>query len=190
MDYVILTGSWVMYFVLHSYLASETTKRLVPIGPRPYRLLYSAYSTVGLVGLLIFNGSIRGNYFFASDGLIRYVSLVLTTFGVMTIQLSFRHYGVKSFLGFKEEKKELKIEGILKYIRHPIYAGLVMVTLGFFLFIPNLPTLISCACIFLYLPIGIYLEEKKLLAAFGEEYKRYMDQVPGLIPRLPLSPRH
>ena len=37
---------------------------------------------------------------------------------------------------------------------------------------------------FVYLPIGIALEERKLIAAFGEEYRRYRREVPALIPHL------
>jgi protein-S-isoprenylcysteine O-methyltransferase Ste14 len=34
-----------------------------------------------------------------------------------------------------------------------------------------------------YLPIGIHLEERKLIATFGEAYRRYRGEVPALWPR-------
>ncbi len=185
--YFLLTAGWVVYFVLHSTLASEVVKKIFLVGARTYRLLYSIFSIVSLAGLLVLNGSIPSDYFFLSEGIVRYISLMLTTFGVMLIQLSFRYYDLKSFLGLADEGKELRMDGLLKYLRHPIYAGLIMVTLGFFLFIPNLPTLISCLCIFAYLPVGIYLEEKKLLIAFGDAYRRYKEQVPAILPRIPIG---
>jgi protein-S-isoprenylcysteine O-methyltransferase Ste14 len=188
MDYGILIGGWMIYFFLHSILAAESTKRraqhIFGNAFHFYRLVYSVISTVGLVALLIFNGSIPGADFFDRSGIFRYLSLMFTTFGVMTMQLAFRHYKLKSFLGFAEEKAELKIDGILKVVRHPIYAGLILITIGFFLFIPNLPTLISCGCMFAYLPIGIYLEEKKLIAVFGEKYLQYKITVPSILPRI------
>ena len=125
--------------------------------------------------------------FFKSEGVVRYLSLMFTTFGVMTIQIAFRQYKLKSFLGFAEEKNEFKINGILKLVRHPIYSGLTLITIGFFLFMPNLPSLISCLSLFIYLPIGIYLEEKKLIATFGERYRQYKKTVSALVPRLPLN---
>ena len=188
MNYFILTSGWVIYFVLHSLLAVESVKafasRVLGKAYRFYRLFYSILSSVGLVVLLVLNGNIHSDYFFDNTGLVRYLSLLLTTFGVMTIQIAFRQYRLKSFLGFEQEDNELKIEGILKFIRHPILAGLMLITMGFFLFIPNLPTLISFVSIFIYLPIGIYLEEKKLTAAFGEKYVRYKIDVPAIVPRL------
>lgn len=134
--------------------------------------------------MLFLNGSIHSGYLFSREGLVRYLSLMLTTFGVMTIQIAFRQYRIKAFLGLDEESNELNTEGILKVVRHPIYSGIILVTVGFFLFIPNLPTLISCACILIYIPIGIYFEEKKLIRIFGETYREYRKKVPALIPGL------
>ena len=191
MNYFVLACGWIVYFTLHSALASEQVKagashslgRLF----RYYRLFYSLFSTIGLLGLLVLNGSIPAAYFFKSEGVVRYLSLMFTTFGVMTIQIAFRQYKLKSFLGFAEEKNEFKIDGILKLVRHPIYSGLTLITIGFFLFMPNLPSLISCLSVFIYLPIGIYLEEKKLIATFGERYRQYKKTVSALVPRLPLN---
>ncbi len=188
MSYIILAFGWVVYFILHSLLATDEVRafagRQLGKAFRFYRVFYSMMSSVGLVGLLILNGSIHSEYFFDSVGPVRYLSLMLTTFGVMTIQLAFRQYKLKSFLGFTAEKNELSIEGILKHIRHPIYTGLILVTIGFFLFIPNLPSLVSCLSIFIYLPIGIYLEERKLILMFGEKYVLYKQNVPAIIPKL------
>lgn len=191
MNYFGLAGGWIVYFALHSLLASEQVKRRASsaLGRafRHYRLFYSLFSIIGLLGLLVLNGSIPADYFFKSEGPIRYLSLMVTTFGVMTIQIAFRQYKLKSFLGFAEEKNEFKIDGILKLVRHPIYSGLILITIGFFLFMPNLPSLISCLSVFVYLPIGIHLEEKKLIATFGEKYKQYRESVPALVPRLRLN---
>ncbi len=186
MNFYWLSGAWVIYFTLHSVMAADSTKRLVSraLGRafRFYRFIYSLFSTAGLIFLLVLNGSMASPYFFESKGWVRYLSLLLTTFGVMIIQIAFRQYRLKSFLGFTEESSEFKTEGILMFVRHPIYSGLCLVTVGFFLFIPNIPTMISCVSIFMYLPIGIYLEEKKLLGIYGEVYRTYKIKVPALIP--------
>ncbi len=188
MDYVYLMSGWVIYFVLHSVLAAEGVKHwarnVFGRAFRFYRLIYTLISAGGLVALLIFNGSILSGILFESVGAVRYLSLMFTTFGVMAVQLAFRQYRLKSFVGLAEEKNELKIEGILKYVRHPIYTGLILITMGLFLFIPTIATVISCICILAYLPIGISLEEKKLMAAFGESYISYKKNVPALVPKI------
>ena len=184
MNYLVLAGGWVIYFLLHSVFAARRVKARIQHLGRFYRLIYSTFATVGLVALLMFGGSFESAKLFESSDMVRYLSLMFTTFGVMTMQLAFRQYRLKSFLGFAEEKDELKIEGILRHVRHPIYSGLILVTIGFLLFIPTMATAVSCLCILLYLPIGIYLEEKKLLETFGEAYVHYCEQVPSLFPRI------
>lgn len=187
MNYSVLIGGWIVYFLMHSVLAAEGIKRaasrVMGQGFRYYRLLYAIFATVGLVVLLIINSNIPSEDFFESKGLIRYVSLVFTTFGVMLIQISFRQYRLKAFLGFTPEDSSLHKGGVLGWVRHPIYSGLILVVIGFFLFIPNLPTLITSLCILMYLPIGIYLEEKKMITVFGQSYLDYRKEVPLLIPR-------
>jgi len=185
-EYLLLVAGWIVYFALHSILAKDAIKSKFP--PRAFRIFYVLFSTAGLLALLFYNGSIHSLKFFVSEGPIRYVSLVLTTFGVMIVQSSFRQYSFKGFLGLASEKKELQTTGVLQYIRHPIQAGVILVVLGFFFFIPNLPTLISCVSVLIYIPIGIYFEEKKLVAVYGDQYIEYRKKVPALIPN-PLSSR-
>jgi len=170
--YLILVGGWVLYFVLHSAMAGRTN-----------RIVYVLISTAGLLALLFYNGSIHSLKFFNSDGPFRWISLAFTIAGVMIIQTSFRQFNFKGFVGLTDEKRELKTDGILGVIRHPIQAGIILIVLGFFFFIPNLPTLLSCLCILIYIPIGLYFEEKKLVAIYGDQYVKYRNEVPAMIPK-------
>ena len=187
MTYTLLIASWVGYLGWHSLLADTRVKaaaeRVMGKAFRYYRLGYSFISIVGLLGLMFMSGNIPGEYFFEREGVARYVSMVLTTFGVILIQASIRQHRLSVFLGFAPGQPGLYTSGLLGWIRHPIHAGVILVTLGFFLFIPNLPTLVSCGCVLVYLPIGIYLEERKMVAAYGDAYRKYRDEVPALIPR-------
>jgi protein-S-isoprenylcysteine O-methyltransferase Ste14 len=178
--YVVLAGGWLVYFALHSLLAAERIKSR--FAPQLFRVFYVLFATGGLLALMFYSSSIHSLNFFASEGPARWVSLILTIFGVMVIQTSFRQYSLKGFVGLKEEKKELQTHGVLEYIRHPIQAGIVLIVIGFFFFIPNLPTLISCLCILIYIPIGLYFEEKKLVALYGDQYIQYRKRVPAIIP--------
>jgi protein-S-isoprenylcysteine O-methyltransferase Ste14 len=181
-SYVLLISGWIAYFAVHSLLAAPRIKQKFQFAG--YRIAYVSISVVGLLILLLYNGSIPSAPFFESHGFPRYVSLVLTTFGVMIIQGSFRQYSFKGFVGLAQEEPVLKTDGILGYVRHPIYSGLILVIAGFFLFIPNLPTLISCLCMLVYIPIGMMLEERKLIAFYGTAYHEYRNKVPALFPKL------
>lgn len=179
-EYLLLAGGWFVYYALHSLLAAKSVKDIFP--RKIYRPFYVFFSVAGLLGMLFLNDSIFALNFFKSEGPVRYASLLLTTFGVMTIHASFRQYSFKGFVGLNSEPHALKTDGILKYVRHPIYAGTILVVIGFFLYIPNLPTLVSCTCTFIYLPIGMYLEERKLIKEFGQEYLEYKRKVPAIVP--------
>jgi protein-S-isoprenylcysteine O-methyltransferase Ste14 len=187
MNYILLTTGWIVYFALHSLLAADgmkgSAKRVMGALFRFYRLGYAIFSTGGLVALLFFGAAIPTPYFFERTELLRYLSLVFTTFGVMTIRLAFKQFDFKSFVGFSTETATLKRDGILMHVRHPIISGILLITIGYFVFIPTLPTLVSCVCILVYLPIGIRLEEQKLIRTFGEEYLQYKREVPAVIPR-------
>lgn len=186
-NYIILICGWSVYFFLHSWLASNSVKMLVSRHSKfypYYRLFYSVLSAIGLFLLLAFNSSFQQEYLFQSIGWVWYASLMLATGGVIILSRAFRYYNASSFLGFKEEDQRFVRNGILNRVRHPIYSGTILIVIGFFLYNPTMPTLVSVVCILTYLPVGIALEEKKLIQQFGEAYRLYKKEVPALIPRI------
>jgi len=187
-DYVLLGLGWAVYFAIHSVLAADRVKAifrsLLQSGFRFYRIFYSLISTIGLLGLLFFNAAIEGEWLFNPMGVVRYLSLMLATLGVMIVSRAFKEHNALAFVGLKQEEIKFSRSGILNYVRHPIYSGTILITVGFFLFTPTTSSLISTICIFAYLPVGIYLEEKKLIIQFGEQYLLYKKEVPTIIPTL------
>jgi methanethiol S-methyltransferase len=69
-------------------------------------------------------------------------------------------------------------------IRHPQYAGFVLIMTGFLLQWPTLVTLAMFPIlVFMYVRLALR-EEKEALAQFGGEYERYAAQTPRFFPRL------
>lgn len=186
--YGILVLGWIIYFAIHSVLAADKVKAwfrsLLAKGYRYYRILYSVISTVGLLGLLLLNAAIGRDWLWNPTGIVRYLSLLLATFGVIIVSRAFKEHNALAFIGLKQEEVKFSRSGILNYVRHPIYSGTILIVFGFFLFTPTMATLVSTLCILGYLPIGIYLEEMKLIKQFGDQYIRYKNEVPSLIPKL------
>jgi len=151
---------------------------------RYYRILYNLFSFLGLIFILFFNASIPSTNLIVVSDMTRYLSLVIATGGIFILKAAFKQYSTKGFLGLESDQQEaFKANGILRHIRHPIYAGTILVVIGFWLFVPNVTTLVSVCCIFIYLAIGIPLEEKKLIRKYGDAYREYKSKVPSLIPR-------
>ncbi|MTI21882.1 isoprenylcysteine carboxylmethyltransferase family protein [Fulvivirga sp. RKSG066] len=186
--HVVLVVGWVVYFVLHSLLASTSVKTKIErlgLSQRAYRLMFVLMSTVGLLVLLVINGLAGGERFLPATQEVKIIALFFGGGGVLIINAAFKQYSLKGFLGFENEgKQELVTGGILGYIRHPIYSGTILITLGFLVYDPRVASLLSVGCIYLYLIIGISLEEKKLTQKFGQLYKDYQNEVPALVPNI------
>ncbi len=78
----------------------------------------------------------------------------------------------------------LAMAGPYGYVRHPQYAGFVLVMVGFLL---QWPTILTLAM----LPILVVMywrlavgEEREVEAVFGDAYRRYAARIPRFIPRL------
>lgn len=180
---------WSVYFTTHSLLAKQTIKSKLEaagLSIKAQRIAYNLIAIVGLLGVLIYNGTLSSELLIAKTQHTKIIALFFGGAGVLIINAAFKQFDSRSFLGLKDELSELKIEGILKHIRHPIYAGTILMVAGLFVYDPRAATLVSALCIYVYLPIGIYFEEKKLINQFGQLYINYRKEVPAIIPKLKL----
>ena len=79
---------------------------------------------------------------------------------------------------------ELVTHGIYRIVRHPIYLGAILVTLG----VPiGTSSWIALPPMLLLIPLFIYrmrIEERLLLEEFGDDYRAYMARTKRLIPFL------
>lgn len=191
-SYVYLILFWTVFYLHHSLFASLNIKRKIKaLVKKAYlwnRLLYTGIASILFFGIFIYSGTIEPNLLLHPTDVLTYLGYMLAAFGTIILVKSFKNFSGKRFAGLTphddlEIKEELIQTGIHGYIRHPIYAGLILIFTGYFLFSPTLASLIHVGMLMLYLPIGIYLEEKKLLAIFGQAYKKYQSNVPALIPR-------
>ncbi len=181
--HLIFFGMWVVYYALHSYLALSSVKTRVPLSAQAYRLLYSAFSGLGLLFILFFGASLESSFIIAPSETTTYLGLILAGTGVLLIKRAFRSYSFRGFIGFKkEDTTTLHTSGLQSRMRHPLYTGTVLLVGGYLIFNPLLVNLVTFASLMLYLPLGIRLEEKKLIEQFGETYEKYRQQVPALFP--------
>jgi methanethiol S-methyltransferase len=191
-DHFLMGVAWVIYCVLHSWLAANSTKekarQFMKSSFKFYRPLYTIFSFAGLVLLLWWLVIMKSPKVFERTNFVFVAGLTLCTAGFTLMAICIKKYflslsGLKSLLD-DHHSNELIITGIHQHVRHPLYLGTFAFIWGLWLLFPTKSFLISDAIITVYTLIGIKLEEEKLIAEFGEQYHRYQQGVPKLFPRL------
>jgi protein-S-isoprenylcysteine O-methyltransferase Ste14 len=188
MEIVFLGFAWIMYFFIHSFLASNAVKLTVEKGFSAlfsyYRIVYNFIAIAGLIPLLYLSVFLPDPYLLSLIWLSP-IGYVLITAGLVLLYLAFKAFDGAEFLGIKQEKKpELVLSGMYKYVRHPLYFATIILILGLFLLVPTQKMLLVLLISYSYILIGSRLEERKLVAIFGKEYQAYQKKVKGLIPYL------
>jgi methanethiol S-methyltransferase len=178
---------WGLYFFLHSLLAAESVKhwfqRISGLSAQVYRIIYNVFNFFALVAILWLHDRTTSSLFFPGNLFSAVAGVLITVAGMLLMILSAREYHLSSFLGFtKETHMPLQVKGLHKYMRHPLYSGTLFFFIGVCIAFPFYKNWYLLLLMIVYLFIGMWLEEKKLIAIFGDEYKHYMKQVKRLVP--------
>jgi len=132
-----------------------------------------------------------GNLGFLFGIVINYIK----TFGFLLVLLSIIFFvkaqdslGDSWKIGLKKEQKtKLNKTGLYKYSRHPIYLAMLLFFFGLFLLLPTILMLFLLIGNSFVLILTAKKEEKYLVEEHGEDYKKYMNEVNFLIPKLRFS---
>lgn len=119
--------------------------------------------------------------------LLLFTSLVPLIFGVAALKkrgkaVSSRS-GESELLAF-EKTTELVTTGIFRYIRHPLYSSLLLLTWGIFFKLLSWPGLGMAIVSTLFLFFTARADEKECMRYFGASYKEYMQKTKKFIPFL------
>ena len=109
--------------------------------------------------------------------------VLLSTFLISHFHLFGLTQGMSRLLGRKAPEFEFTTPLFYRWIRHPIYAGFVLA----FWATPQMSVghLLFAGATTGYILVGIWLEERDLVAQFGPRYLSYRQSVGMLFPRLP-----
>lgn len=192
MDYILLALSWAIFYSIHSLLAASKLKRIleVKLGKtyKWYRLFYSFLSTVLFLGIVIQSLFIPNQILLPKSPLLTYVGYMMAALGTIISLKATKQISISSFIGFNPDHltktgENLITTGWYARMRHPLYFGLILIFLGYFLVAGTITSGIHLLCLLLYLPFGIYYEEQNLIALFGDDYREYQQKVPSVFPR-------
>jgi len=191
-QHIWLAVCWLVFSISHSVLAADNIKAaietLMQKNFKFYRLSYSVIATVMITYILFLNFSITSVLLWQPTIIEKIISVIggITGLGVMLICIRryfFNLSGINVFFK-KVSTDHLQVNGLNKYVRHPLYAATLLFAWSFFFWQPLLSNFTSCISILLYTLIGIFFEERKLIKAFGNDYKQYAAKVPMIIPGL------
>lgn len=180
---------------VHSWLASLTVKTLArqTLGQpwmRAYRLAYNIVALLTLLPVLAVPAVLPDQTLYTIPFPWVLLTLAVQAAAGLILLIGLLQTGLWSFLGLQqllapedEVPARLVVSGLYRWVRHPLYtAGLVIIWLT--------PVMTRNALILIigmtvYLIIGAWFEERKLLHEFGSAYQEYRRQTPFLLPRPP-----
>ena len=191
LNHIILAALWIVYGVLHSFLASLRFKNLMQerLGDkfRHYRLAYTVFAFLFLAGIIWYGVSIDTVRFYKPGFLVVLIGylITITGFGIMLTCIKKYFMSISGLRSLWQEKTypELIISGIHKHVRHPLYFGTFLFIWGLAVLVPYLNLLLSNAIITIYTLVAIKYEEEKLVKEFGQDYINYQKTVPKIIPK-------
>jgi len=102
------------------------------------------------------------------------VGLVVTGFGLLLVIAGWRP--------IYRSKEDLVTKGIYRYIRHPQYLGFLLITLGWLIHWPTIPTVVMWPILVVIYYKLARREEKEMEERFGDKYLLYKESVPMFIP--------
>lgn len=180
----------VLWGVIHSIMASLGFKSLLQrtFGDsvmKFYRLFYNAFSVLSFAPILYLMIVLPNRDLYQVPAPWSYLMLAGQGISVILLFVAVLQTDTLSFVGlrqiFSDNKSEgLIVNGFYRFVRHPLYTfGLLILWLT-----PNMSvnSLIVYISLTIYILVGAYFEERKLLREFGQEYAGYQQSTPMLIP--------
>ena len=193
-SFLLILLAFGLYGTLHSLLAANSVKARVEkwLGPRlypHYRLAYNIFSGLAILPVLYLVWRLPDAPLYTIPWPWLLLTLGIQLAAAVGLLASFRVTGSLEFLGMAQflhlrqpaAPEALRVDGMYRWMRHPIYSFSLLIL--WLLPVMTNNRLAAALGITLYILIGSTLEERKLLAQFGEAYRAYQQQVGKFIPR-------
>lgn len=196
-----LTGlAWVSFGLGHSWLATFSARAWMARAFGPWtRVAYNIIATIHLalvwgVGRLTL-GSLPA---FDLPAPLTWAMLALLLAGIAFLLHASAFYDMQRLMGLRQvraarrgqadlaEDEDLRLDGPHQWVRHPLYLAGIMILWGLAFDPHGLSTAVWGT---LYLVVGSWWEERKLLRLYGESYAAYRAQVPGFLPWKGFGPK-
>jgi len=119
-------------------------------------------------------------------GIFTYLAIPLWIIGGVILLWSFWNFLIqgRGTPAPVDPPKELVAVGFYRYVRNPMYVGVLAIVIGHFLWFGYWNLLVYAVIVFLAFNTFVtYYEEPTLKRKFGKSYEDYLQKVPRWIPR-------
>lgn len=169
--------AWIVFWI-YWLAAASTSKESVSGGWRTRLMGVSA------IGVFLIAGVLRGGSLAVHSVILEAVGAALFACGIALAVWARVHLGRNWGMPMTQRAEpELVTSGPYRFVRHPIYTGLLIAILGTAL-VNNLLGLIVVAVLVAYFYYCGTVEERNLTAAFPKAYLEYRSRMKMLIPFL------
>jgi methanethiol S-methyltransferase len=193
MNILILISTFAAWGIVHSLLASFALKdffrkTLGDAFMRVYRLGYNIFSALSLLPILWLTWILPNGIVYLIPAPWKYLMLAGQGVAAFLLFYSVLQTDTLSFVGLRQliepdsKSGTLVTSGLYRFVRHPLYSASLL-----FLWLTTIMTvnqLVVYICATIYIFIGAYFEERKLLREFGVVYAEYKAVAPMIIPGL------
>jgi len=183
----------ILWGMIHSFTASlgfkeSLRRKLGNRFMRSYRLLYNIFSVVSITPVLYLMVVLPDRDLYQVPAPWNFAMLAGRVLSAFLLLIAVLQTDTLSFVGlrqiFEEESSgKLVTKGLYRVVRHPLYTfSLLVLWLS-----PKVSvnSFIVYLALTVYVFIGAYFEERKLLREFGQEYADYRSVTPMIVPGLP-----
>jgi methanethiol S-methyltransferase len=189
----------VSWCVLHSFLITtridNLSARLLGRHAPWQRILYNLFSLITLALFYLYVRSHPSDLIWTWRDAGQILRIAGLAAGTWLMLAGIRAYDNRAFLGLSHIPSSipgaangpapLSRHGILGRVRHPYYSGGIL----WLVFYADVTAhgLLWRGIFVAYMFVGTWLEERKLVALYGDTYRLYQRDVPAFIPRLKRS---
>jgi protein-S-isoprenylcysteine O-methyltransferase Ste14 len=166
----------------------ETLRRILgSSGVKFYRLFYNVFSVISIAPIFYLMIVLPDRDFYQIPAPWSYLMFAGSGISVLLLFVAVLQTDVLSFVGLRqlfqdEQPGKLVTHGFYSMVRHPLYTfGLLALWLSSSV---SVNAFVVYLTLTVYILIGIYFEERKLLREFGQAYAEYQSTTPMLIPGL------
>jgi methanethiol S-methyltransferase len=194
-----ILAAMAIYGLVHSVLASHTLKSWaagvygVNASRTWYRLFFNVIAVITLLPVLWLTATSPDQPLWSLPAPWSTVFRGIQVAGIAGAAIAVLQTGAMSFAGLQQlftggkegESGAQVVKGLYRFVRHPIYTFSLM-------FLWFSPTFTVNSLAFAlgasgYFLVGIFFEERKLSAEFGQKYLDYKSKTPALVPGLKFS---